>query len=98
MKRRGHLIAGNAKLMHPIDTAAYIASFMSLAFSTDQARIIWVDHNAAGVSFLMWAMSTISSVIWYFYGVVHKDKIITVVNAIWIVLSLVILAGVVLYS
>ena len=97
-KRRGIILSGNAKLMHPIDMAAYIASFLNLAFSTDQARIIWTTREATGVSFLMWAVATISSVVWMLYGVIHKDRLIAVVNTIWIVLSLVILVGISLYS
>lgn len=60
--------------------------------------MIWMTHNASGVSFPTWAMAAVASVVWMLYGIVHKDRLIATVNAIWIILSLFILAGVALYQ
>jgi uncharacterized protein with PQ loop repeat len=81
-----------------IDVLAYIVSILSLLFTIDQVRIIWVEHRPSGVSFLAWAFYTISAFIWFLYGVIHKDKVIVTTNFLWFVFSLLVVIGVVAYS
>jgi uncharacterized protein with PQ loop repeat len=81
-----------------IDVLAYIVSMLSLLFTVDQVRIIWVEHHPSGVSFLSWALYTISALVWFIYGVVHKDKVIVITNFLWFLFSLLVVVGVVVYS
>lgn len=88
---------GAIGLLATIDTFAYVASFLSLFFTLDQARIIWLGHNASGVSGITWVFYTISSVVWYIYGRVHRDRVLSITNFIWIALSLIVLIGIYIY-
>lgn len=100
MRKRGVIptVHRSKSVIYGVDSLAYIASLLSLFFTIDQIRVIWVQHDARGVSFLSWLFYTISSVVWFFYGIVHKDKAIIIINFIWFFFSLFILAGIALYS
>src|SRR5215468_1597642 len=99
--RRRELPTNTAKLRQrafSIDVLAYIVSILSLLFTLDQVRIIWIEHHPVGVSFLSWAFYTASALVWFIYGVVHKDKVILTTNLLWFALSLLVVIGVVAYS
>ena len=99
--RRSELPTNNAKLRQRafrIDVLAYIVSILSLLFTLDQVRIIWIEHHPGGVSFLSWAFYTVSALVWFIYGVVHKDKVILTTNLLWFAFSLLVVIGVVVYS
>jgi len=99
--RRGALVSNTAKprqRVFSIDVLAYIVSSLSLLFTVDQVRIIWVDHHPSGVSFLSWTFYTISALVWFIYGVAHKDNVIVTTNFLWFVFSLLVVIGVVVYA
>ncbi len=100
LRRRGLLTtAGRSKrLLRFVDVLAYVVSILSLLFTFDQVRIIWVEQNASGVSFLSWVFYTLSAVVWFFYGLVHRDRVLIITNAIWVIFSLFIATGIVIYS
>lgn len=100
MRKRGAIptVRRSWAVIYSVDTLAYVASLLSLFFTIDQIRVIWVQHDAHGVSFLSWLFYTFSSVVWFGYGLVHKDKAIVIINFLWIIFSLFILVGVALYS
>lgn len=81
-----------------IDTLAYIVSILSLLFTADQIRIIWVEHHAGGVSFLSWLFYTISAFVWLVYGLAHRDKVLIITNSLWGAFALAVVIGVVVYK
>ena len=81
-----------------MDALAYTVSFLSLFFTLDQVRIIWIGHNAAGVSLLSWIFYTLSSSVWFFYGYVHKDRVILITNSLWVLCCAFIVLGVMRYG
>ena len=80
-----------------MDTLAYVASTLSLVFTADQLRIIWIGHNASGVSPLAWFFYTVSSSVWLMYGYVHKEKVLLITHSVWVVMSSLIFLGILLY-
>ncbi len=100
LHRKGDIPPGkhSKRFVTGVDVLVYIMSTLSLIFTTDQVRIIWIGHNVDGVSVLSWSFYTLSAVVWSFYGYIHKDKIIIITNALWGVLSLIIVIGVIIYG
>lgn len=100
LRRRGLATTSpkSKRLVRGIDALAYCASSLSLFFTLDQVRIIWIDHNAAGLSMLAWVFYTLSSCIWLGYGVLHKEKVIMVTNSLWIVMNFAVVSGILLYG
>lgn len=100
LRRRGLLatLAKPKQLVYSIDTLAYVVSILSLLFTVDQVRIIWIEHNASGVSFLSWVFYTVSALVWLFYGIIHTDRVITITNFLWVTFSFFIVIGVIMYG
>jgi len=91
-------IPPHARPILNIDALAYVASIMCQIFTLDQVRIIWIVHNASGVSVLSWGASTVSSIVWLFYGAIRRDQIIFFTSLIWVILCASIVVGVLMYQ
>lgn len=75
-KKQRVLIArskANAKL---IDRLTYFAAIIEPVITLPQAFQIFRSGNAAGVSIASWAGYEILTVVWLFYGYIHRDKMI----------------------
>lgn len=81
-----------------MDTLAYAASGLSLLFTLDQIRIIWIEHNVSGVSVLAWAAYTLSSSVWLAYGYMHKDRVLIVTSFLWIIFNGLVVLGALLHG
>jgi uncharacterized protein with PQ loop repeat len=86
-----------SRFIPDIHTLAYIVTVLSLAFTSDQVRLIWIEHSASGVSLISWIFYTIAAFVWLLYGISRRDKVIIVANALWVVLCIVIVVGVLLF-
>ncbi len=82
LRRRGVVRTRSRRYVWIMDKLAYLASFASIFFTLDQVRIVWLDHTTAGISLLAWMFYTVSAVVWLGYGLVHRERVIIVVNAI----------------
>jgi len=81
-----------------IDALAYAVSILSLLFTADQVSIIWLRHDASGVSGLSWTFYTISAIVWFVYGILHKDRVLIITNFLWAIFAFAIVIGVVVYK
>ncbi len=84
-------------LVRLTDIAVYVVSGLSLLLTVDQVRIVWIDHNSSGISLPAWSCYTISAAAWIFYGWVHKDRIIVIMNVLWVVMYVLIVVGAIIY-
>jgi uncharacterized protein with PQ loop repeat len=96
LPRRGVVdqITRKRRLVIGVDALAYAVSFLSLLFTLDQIRIVWIDRNVSGVSLLSWAFYAASAFVWLCYGLIHKDKVIAITNLLWVAFSLFVVVGV----
>jgi uncharacterized protein with PQ loop repeat len=58
---------------------------------------IYVGQNASGVSALSWGLLALFNIPWIVYGVVHKDKPITLGYSIWFVVNIIVVVGALIY-
>jgi Sugar efflux transporter for intercellular exchange len=84
-------------LVRLTDYMVYAASGLSILFTTDQARIVWIDHNVSGISLPAWGCYLVSSSVWIFYGWVHKDRTILIMNTLWVFMYVLIVVGAIIY-
>jgi uncharacterized protein with PQ loop repeat len=94
LRRRGLVRTRPHRLVRTMDALAYLASFASFFFTLDQVRIIWVEHTVAGVSLLAWTFYTVSACVWLGYGLVHRERIIIIVNGAACITNALIVAGI----
>ncbi len=97
-KRKHEPLRKRLHALYGIDALAYLVSLLSLFFTLDQVRIIWVEQNADGVSLISWVFYTLSSIIWLVYGIAHKDRVLIITNFLWVLFSICVVAGVALYQ
>ena len=81
-----------------INTIAYVDAFFSMFFTLDQARVIFVTHDAHSVSLITWGFYVISSFVWLAYGYVHEDRVLVITSYGWILVNGLVVFGIVLYS
>ncbi len=97
LRRKGKIKTQRSfKTLLLVDMLAYTASSLSLLFTLDQARLVWFEQDASGVSPLSWLFYTISACVWFSYGLVHRDRVLIVTQSAWVVVSLIVFTGVVL--
>lgn len=81
-----------------VDFLAYAVSILSLFFTLDQVRLIWITKDATGVSLISWIFYTISAFVWCCYGCMHHDRALTLTNLLWIIFSLCVVLGVLIHG
>ncbi|MFC1691296.1 SemiSWEET family sugar transporter [Nanoarchaeota archaeon] len=80
-----------------MDKAIYVVGVLGPIMTIPQLLKIWVDKNAIGVSLVSWIAYLIGAVFWVVYGIIHKEKPIIITYALWIVLDIFIVAGIIIY-
>lgn len=92
-KRR---ISGQPKIW--IDHVIYIVGVAGPLLSLPQVYKIWHYKTAAGVSAFSWGALAVSAVVWFIYGLVHKDKPIILTYAFWIIINTLVMVGALIYG
>lgn len=80
-----------------MDHLVYLAGFAIPIMTIPQLSQIYVSHDAHAVSAVTWGTYFVGSCFWFFYGIVHKEKPITFINAITAVIQGMIVVGIFLY-
>ena len=73
-------------------------SVFTMLMTVPQVWIIWIGHQAAGVSLLSWGAYLVSAVLWFWYGLRKRDKNIFLPCIGWISLDAAVIAGAVVYG
>ena len=58
------------------DKLTYTAAMIEAFIVMPQVYQIFHDKNAAGLSLMSWTGFEIWNLVWLFYGIVHRDKVI----------------------
>ena len=99
MRRRGQLdTAASKRQAARWDTLAYCVAIAGMLVTLDQVRLIWIEHNASGVSLLTWGFYTVASCVWLGYGHAHKENVIFFTSIAWIVINGAVALGVMIYG
>src|SRR5260370_41062554 len=62
-------------------------SFFTMLMTIPQVLTIWLGHQAAGVSLLLWSAYLMSAVVWFWYGLRKHDPNIYLAWIGWITLD-----------
>jgi len=73
-------------------------SIFTMLMTIPQVLTIWVGHQAAGVSLLSWSAYLISAVLWFWYGVMKRDRNIYLPCVGWITLDGAVIVGVLVHG
>jgi|SRR3989344_9149333 len=87
---------------HPNPTIRFLDKFVfGIAFimpltALPQLYKVWFEGNAQGVSVLTWLLLAILSIPMIIYGIVHKEKPIILMYALWVIVNSLVVIGAIL--
>ncbi len=100
--------ARNPKARHPypardwrvrvLDHAVFVAGVMGPLMTLPQIEKIYRWHEAAGVSAISWGSFAFFDIIWIGYGLVHRDRAITLAYMLWLVMNSAVALGALIYG
>lgn len=59
---------------------------------------IWIGRSVQGVSLITWSLFLVLQSILLAYGVVHKDRKLTLMWALWVFMYILVVVGLVIYG
>ncbi len=81
-----------------MDRFMYFAGIVAPAMTVPQIIKIWWEKDAAGVSTLSWLGYAVGSMLWFLYGLIHKEKPIIIANGVAAVLQIMVVIGTLWFS
>ncbi len=93
-KIKKNLPRKQGKLITVLDKSMYVVALLPPIMTIPQIVTIWVDGQRAGVSPVTWMTYFLVSIFWTMYGIVHKEKLITVTNTLWLIVNLLVIIGI----
>lgn len=81
-----------------VDRLVYVAAIIEPLFSLPQAYQIYHDKAAANVSILSWLGFECLTLIWLWYGIVHREKMILIYQGLFFIIDGFVLVGAIYYS
>lgn len=95
------VLPGGAPVAQPRETALErvlnVLSVVTLLMTVPQVLVIWIGHNASGVSLASWLSYLVGACLWFVHGVQRQDKSIYLACVGWIILDAAVVIGVVTY-
>lgn len=86
------------KVKRIFDHLIYIVVILGPIMNLPQLFKIWLSKDATGVSITSWLSFSIFSMVWFVYGILHKEKPIIFMNLTLIVIQALIAVGTFLYG
>ena len=86
------------KLKASVDDLVYAVGVLGPLFGSVQVYKIWVYKDAAGVSVLLFGSGIIFNMVWFVYGILHKEKPIILMYSLWLIINTLITIGAILYG
>ncbi len=85
----------NAKL---VDRATFLAAIIEPLVTIPQAMVIFKQHSAAGVSLSTWVGYEVLTLVWIWYGIVHKEKMILLYQGLFLIIQTIVIIGGLMYG
>ncbi|NQZ84193.1 MAG: hypothetical protein HRU03_00605 [Nanoarchaeales archaeon] len=81
-----------------LDKIIYFVGVSGPIMTIPQVWEIYSKHDATGVSLVSWGWYLATAFVWLTYAIVHKEKPLIMTYALWILIEIVLVVGIVLYS
>ncbi len=80
-----------------IDNVIYPIGIISPIVSFPQLLEVWVSKNVSGLSLFTWTSWAFFDIFWLIYGIAHKQKPIIITYAMWLMVNLGVVVGIIIY-
>jgi uncharacterized protein with PQ loop repeat len=81
-----------------VDKATYVAAVLEPIITIPQVWTIFADKTAAGVSLSTWVGYDALILVWLWYGIVHKDKLILLYQGLFFIVQTAVIIGGLIYG
>lgn len=81
-----------------IDKICYFASVFMPATAIPQIHQLYTTRDADSLSLLMWVLYLVGVIPFLLFGILHKEKQLVVLNVLWLIVTIVIIVGILLFS
>lgn len=81
-----------------VDRLIYLVAIVEPLFSVPQAVEIYRTKSAGSVSILSWLGFEVMTAIWIWYGIVHKERLILIYQALFFIIDGAVLVGALYYG
>ncbi len=81
-----------------LDRIVFAAGIVGPVMTLPQLQTIYIAHQAAGVSVLSWGAFALLDVPWIVYGIVHRDRTITMTYVLWLIINTAVAVGAIMYG
>lgn len=92
------LFVSRDRLKHWFDRIVYFVGAFAIIMTIPQFVEVWVRRNAEGVSPVSWGAYSLTSLFWFIYGVLHKERPLIINYGMWVLLNGLIAIGALLYG
>lgn len=80
-----------------IDRICTVFAVFMPATSIPQAVQIYQTQDVSGLSLATWILYIIGVIPFLLYGIVHREKQLIILNALWLLMSTIIVVGILIY-
>ncbi len=81
-----------------VDRLTYLVAAIEPIVTIPQLYVIFRDKSAEGIAISSWVGYQLFTLVWLWYGIVHKEKVIIFYQACWLVLQQLIIIGGLMYG
>lgn len=79
------------------DRMVYLASVLTPIMTLPQVYSVWVNRSAAGISVTAWGYYAVASAVWLWYGILHKERALILLNGSMLILNGVVALGAIVF-
>ncbi len=98
VKKQRSLIVRAAQNVTLVDRATFVVAVLEPIVTLPQVITIFAHKTAAGVSLSTWVGYEILTIVWLWYAIVHKDRLVFLYQALFFVIQTGVIAGGLMYG
>ena len=99
LDKRRHVLVSTKKIKPLlVDRLTYAAAIVEPIVTVPQVVVIFRDQTAAGISLFSWAGYQAMTLIWIWYAIVHKDKLILMYQSLFFIVQTAVIVGGIIYG
>ena len=97
-KIEGRAVKPKSRFEAVINKIVLFIAIVAPLFEIPQLLEIYVNKSAQDVSLITWGFFSLMAIPWFIYGVIHKEKPIMILYALWFLIDTVIVIGILIYG
>lgn len=81
-----------------LDKIIYVVGITTPIILLPQLIEVWSSHNVAGLSLMTWMGFGFINLLWFLYGIIHKENPIIIANGLLTFMNFAVATGIIIFS